>query len=90
MFGHIAQMPQTLSQAGFGHTAVWRGGVPAAVDRHAFWCDAPDGSRLRAEYLLEGYGNRSVLPDDGKELVTMLDRCVDTYSSFLPEGAPIL
>jgi len=89
MFGHIAQMPQILAQAGFEHTVVWRG-VPAAVEKHAFWWDAPDGSRLRAEYLLEGYGNGSVLPDDAKELVAMLDRYVDTYSTFLPEGAPIL
>ncbi len=43
MFGHIAQMPQILRQAGFAHTVVWRG-VPAAVDRTAFWWEAPDGS----------------------------------------------
>jgi mannosylglycerate hydrolase len=29
MFGHIAQMPQILRQAGFAHTVVWRG-VPSA------------------------------------------------------------
>ena len=31
MFGHIAQMPQILRQAGFEHAVVWRG-VPSAVD----------------------------------------------------------
>src|ERR1700738_4461529 len=36
MFGHIAQMPQLLRQAGFEHTVVWRG-VPSAIDRNAFW-----------------------------------------------------
>ena len=32
MFGHVAQMPQLLRQAGLEHAVVWRG-VPAAVDR---------------------------------------------------------
>ena len=50
MFGHIAQMPQLLRQAGFEHTVVWRG-VPAAMDRSGFWWEAPDGSTVRAEYL---------------------------------------
>ena len=30
MFGHVAQMPQILDQAGLGHTVVWRG-VPSPV-----------------------------------------------------------
>ena len=56
MFGHIAQMPQLLRQAGFDHAVVWRG-VPAAVDRTAFWWAAPDGGTVRAEYLPVGYAN---------------------------------
>jgi mannosylglycerate hydrolase len=56
MFGHIAQMPQILRRAGIGHAVVWRG-VPAAIDRHAFRWIAPDGSIVRTEYLLGGYGN---------------------------------
>ena len=43
MFGHVAQMPQILRLAGLEHAVVWRG-VPAAVDRTAFWWRAPDGS----------------------------------------------
>jgi mannosylglycerate hydrolase len=54
-FGHAAQVPQLLRLAGFGHAAVWRG-VPAAVDRHAFQWSAPDGSTVRTEYLVGGYG----------------------------------
>ena len=63
MFGHVAQMPQLLRRVGFEHAVVWRG-VPAAVDRTAFWWGAPDGSTVRAEYLLGGYGNGADLPDD--------------------------
>jgi mannosylglycerate hydrolase len=59
-FGHAAQVPQLLRLAGFGHAAVWRG-VPAAVDHHAFHWSAPDGSTVRAEYLIGGYGNAAGL-----------------------------
>lgn len=47
-FGHCAQMPQLLRGAGLSHACLWRG-VPAAVDRHAFRWQAPDGSAVRTE-----------------------------------------
>jgi mannosylglycerate hydrolase len=68
MFGHVAQMPQLLRLAGFDHAVVWRG-VPAVVEQTAFWWDAPDGSRVRAEYLYGSYSNGRDLPDDAKRLV---------------------
>jgi mannosylglycerate hydrolase len=68
MFGHVAQMPQVLRLAGLEHAVVWRG-VPAAVDRTAFWWEAPDGTRVRAEYLWSGYGNGQQVEGDAKELV---------------------
>ncbi|HET9729969.1 MAG TPA: alpha-mannosidase, partial [Acidimicrobiia bacterium] len=68
MFGHIAQMPQLLRLAGFEHAVVWRG-VPARVDQTAFWWEAPDGSRVRAEYLYGSYSNGRDLPDDAKRLI---------------------
>ncbi len=68
MFGHVAQMPQLLRLAGFEHAVVWRG-VPAAVDRSAFWWQAPDGSTVRAEYLPVGYGNGAAIPEDPTALV---------------------
>jgi alpha-mannosidase len=68
MFGHIAQMPQLLRQAGLEHAVVWRG-VPAAVTQTAFWWEAPDGSKVRAEYLYGSYSNGRDLPDDAKQLV---------------------
>jgi mannosylglycerate hydrolase len=72
MFGHVAQMPQILTGFGFEHAVVWRG-VPAAIDRSGFWWRAPDGSTVRAEYLPQGYGNGSALPDDAKAFVAALD-----------------
>lgn len=68
MFGHVAQMPQILRQAGLEHAVVWRG-VPAAVTQTAFWWEAPDGSRVRAEYLYGSYSNGRDLPEDAKQLV---------------------
>ncbi len=68
MFGHIAQMPQILRQAGFTHAVVWRG-VPSSITRTGFIWEAPDGSEVRTEYLPDGYGNGAVLPDDAKALV---------------------
>ena len=69
MFGHVAQMPQILALAGLEHAVVWRG-VPAAVTQTAFWWEAPDGSRVHAEYLYGSYSNGRDLPDDAKALVT--------------------
>lgn len=60
MFGHVAQMPQILRNAGLSDAVVWRG-VPAAIDRHRFRWEAPDGSWVRAEYLPAGYGNAAYL-----------------------------
>src|SRR4051794_20167981 len=68
MFGHVAQMPQLLALAGLAHAVVWRG-VPARVEQTAFWWEAPDGSRVRAEYLYGSYSNGRDLPDDAKRLV---------------------
>ncbi|WP_433559955.1 hypothetical protein ACQPWY_18230 [Pseudonocardia xinjiangensis] len=59
-FGHCAQMPQILASAGFAHACLWRG-VPASVDGHAFRWVAPDGSAVRVEYLVGGYGNAASL-----------------------------
>lgn len=66
MFGHVAQMPQILRGAGIADAVVWRG-VPAAIDRHVFTWSAPDGSSVRCEYLLGGYGN-------GRDILALPDR----------------
>ena len=89
MFGHVAQMPQILASAGFEHAVVWRG-VPSAVDRTAFRWQAPDGSGVRAEYLVAGYGNGAALPDDAKALVRRLTSLVEEFDPFLDPGDPLL
>src|SRR5664280_192600 len=59
-------MPQILRRVGIADAVVWRG-VPLAIDRHAFSWSAPDGSTVRCEYLLGGYGN-------GRDILALPDR----------------
>src|SRR4051795_2607157 len=80
MFGHVAQMPQILRAAGLEHAVVWRG-VPSEVTQTAFWWEAPDGSRVRAEYLYGSYSNGRDLPDDAKGLYL---RAVDYQQELGP------
>jgi alpha-mannosidase len=68
LFGHIAQMPQLLQLVGIEHAVAWRG-IPASVDKTAFWWVAPNGSRVRCEYLYGSYSNGRDLPADAKGLV---------------------
>jgi mannosylglycerate hydrolase len=82
MFGHIAQMPQILREAGFEHTVIWRG-VPSSITKSGFFWEAPDGSTVRAEYLPVGYGNGAALPDDAKALVRRTADHVEEIESFL-------
>jgi hypothetical protein len=89
MFGHVAQMPQILNQAGLSNAVVWRG-VPSAVTRTAFVWTAPDGSGVRAEYLVAGYGNGAALPEDAKQLARRLGSLEDEFASFLRPGEPML
>jgi hypothetical protein len=72
MFGHAAQMPQLLRLFGFEHAVVWRG-VPFAVDRTAFWWSAPDGSTVRAEYLISSYSNGARIGPDERDLLGRLE-----------------
>jgi hypothetical protein len=83
-FGHIGQMPQILSSAGIERAVVWRG-VPAAIDKTQFWWEAPDGSRVLAEYLAFGYSLgwdlwRYREPED---LASALRRKVEHVAPFL-------
>ena len=88
MFGHVAQMPQILRLAGIEHAVVWRG-VPAAVDKHAFTWEAPDGSSVRAEYLPEGYSNAAYLLTVPGGLPKAVEALREAMEPFF-DGDPIL
>jgi mannosylglycerate hydrolase len=82
MFGHVAQMPQLLSQAGFADAVLWRG-VPSSVSKTGFDWVAPDGSAVRVEYLPVGYGNGASLPEDPASLERRLRDHLVELDSFL-------
>src|SRR5439155_4640178 len=77
-FGHVGQMPQILARAGIDRAVVWRG-VPREVDRTAFVWEAPDGSRVTAEYLAFGYflGGQCRDATDPQALARRLREAVD-------------
>ena len=90
MFGHVAQMPQILRQAGLNDAVVWRG-VPAAITNRAFGWVAPDGSRVRAEYLPVGYASGAVLPKDSAGLLRRMAAHEQEISAYLgPTGDLLL
>jgi alpha-mannosidase len=63
-FGHIGQMPQILR--GFGiETAAFRRGL--ADEPCELWWASPDGSRVFAAYLRDGYDNAAWLPTSSPE-----------------------
>ena len=88
MFGHVAQMPQILRQAGIDVAVVWRG-VPAAIDTHSFEWESPDGSHVRAEYLPYGYSNGAYLLDVPGQLGRGLEAVRESHREFFGDE-PIL
>jgi len=62
-FGHVGQLPQIFAGFGFEAAVLWRG-VGADVAETAFTWEAPDGSRVFAGYLPNGYFNGQLLPRD--------------------------
>lgn len=61
-FGHIGQLPQILQGFGINSAIFWRGvGDEGKVLGNEFWWTAPDGSRVLALHLRDGYHNASNL-----------------------------
>ncbi len=58
-FGHIGQLPQILRGFGIVWAAFRRG---LSDEPCELWWDAPDGSRVLAAYLRDGYDNAAGLP----------------------------
>jgi hypothetical protein len=89
MFGHVAQMPQILSQAALHHAVVWRG-VPSRVRATGFWWRAPDGSPVRAEYLPVGYASGAFLPRDAGALLRRVEAFEKEIGALISTGTPLL
>lgn len=61
-FGHINQLPQILQGFNIGSAIFWRGvGDEGEELGNEFWWEAPDGSRVLAIHLRDGYHNAANL-----------------------------
>lgn len=72
-FGHIAQMPQLMSQLGMTSACLWRG-VPDSVPGWSFWWEAPDGTRLPVLYLRNSYSSGWRLPTNVDDFIERIRR----------------
>lgn len=64
-FGHVHQLPQILRGFGIATFYAMRGfGADPDDTGGQFWWAAPDGSRVRVEWLTESYSNAAVLTGD--------------------------
>src|SRR6185369_6576279 len=63
---------------------VWRG-VPAAIDRDAFWWESPDGSRVLTEYMAFGYFNGASFAGaaNAMELADAIGQAVERQRPFM-------
>jgi 2-O-(6-phospho-alpha-D-mannosyl)-D-glycerate hydrolase len=88
-FGHPAQLPQILAGFGISTFVYWRGNGDEldAVGPVYRWV-APDGSRVTATLLRQGYMNAASLPSDLDEAVHRLTQ----VATLLAEGhaGPVL
>ncbi len=81
-FGHISQMPQILRGFNINSFIFMRGmGNQGEELGTEFWWEAPDGSRVLAIWLKEGYGNIAGLPEDIEDAA---DRIVDVLERLNP------
>ncbi len=78
-FGHISQMPQILRGFGFDAAAFRRG---LADEPTEVWWDAPDGTRVLACYLRDGYDNAAWLKHDDAGFVAGIQTLRDSLAPF--------
>ena len=77
-FGHPAQFPQLFAGFGLEHFVYWRGNADEITELPAEYAwEAPDGTRVAACHLSEGYGNAAGLSLDLSRAVARLTSVVE-------------
>jgi mannosylglycerate hydrolase len=87
-FGHVSQLPQILR--GFGiESAAFRRGLGA--EPAELWWESPDGSRVLACYLRDGYDNAAHLPTHNVDaFVATIQRLRDSLAPHVSCGHVLL
>ncbi len=90
-FGHNAQMPQLLKQAGFEHFWFFRG-VPGWETTTELLWEGLDGTQIKANWLAQGYAIGYGAPHTLEEFIKFVDAREDllsqnTRSNFLLAAA---
>jgi len=86
-FGHISQLPQILAGVGIP-VAVFRRGL--AEEPCEVWWEAPDGTRVLALYLREGYDNFQWAPTDPAAFVALVERQIERLGPHSLSGRLLL
>ena len=86
-FGHIGQLPQILAGAGI-RVAIFRRGL--SEEPLELWWDAPDGTRILAIYLREGYDNFQWAPTDPDAFVAAIERQITRLAPHSKSGRLLL
>jgi alpha-mannosidase len=86
-FGHIGQMPQILRGFGIDCAALRRGLDDEACE---LWWEAPDGSRVLAAYLRDGYDNAARLPTAPQAFADAIAARRDSLSPHCATGQRLL
>lgn len=86
-FGHISQLPQILADTGI-EVATFRRGL--GEEPLEVWWDAPDGTRVLALYLREGYDNLQWAPTDPDAFVAAIERQIERLAPYTRSGHLLL
>jgi alpha-mannosidase len=86
-FGHIGQMPQILRGFGIDSAAFRRGLDDEGCE---LWWEAPDGSRVLAAYLRDGYDNAARLPTAPQAFAEAIIARRDSLSPHCATGHRLL
>ncbi|TXT55766.1 MAG: hypothetical protein BAJATHORv1_30147 [Candidatus Thorarchaeota archaeon] len=93
--GHFAQLPQVLRQCGIDSYVFWRG-MPYDAPSEFEW-KGPDGSRVNAIWLSDGFSRAAWLSENSREAFANLLKSIEKTSDrsvsqnvFLPIGGELV
>ena len=80
-FGHPSQMPQILSGLGMDTIVFWRGAT-REMDKTEFFWRAPDGTRIFAILMPDGYCTGAELSENPEITAARLDQFIENFHEY--------